>query len=497
MTHLTYIGDTDAELAGQIAQKLKEFDLQAETFEDFSGLIKRSGEQLPDIVIINAELYRDKELYRQFYSKTPTIVYAGKMPSDEILDLYYQNIKRVVIEPENLPENLAAIANMILYRRNQLRRLRQESITHGTVKSTSLVEVLQNAMVEKKSLILKVRYKSWDAKIRVYEGHVVGAESSNVNNEEALLKTLNLKDGSFEIRGYQKPDETSSISASNLALLAESKFQQGGIEVFLQEFGSGMDNPKFRVIHSNEILELPSDKLKVLDLVEEYAIFQDVLAYSPFSLAKTVETLSEFARRGLITPEKTGKTESADSFQPEDIEYIRSNLFKNGANNGALVILGVAGSGKSQLIRTLAGFQKGAIQTVQSLDFVRINLQSNLKLTVFGVSADDTFLPILEKISQGMVACTLLVDYSQKQQYEFLNYVLKQVARFYEVPVVIGLMNFHSETDNALENFRKQFDLPEEVEVIPIEPDSFNDARQLLYNLKQVSFDTGEGIPYA
>ena len=57
MTHLTYIGDTDAELAGQIAQKLKEFDLQAETFEDFSGLIKRSGEQLPDIVIINAELY--------------------------------------------------------------------------------------------------------------------------------------------------------------------------------------------------------------------------------------------------------------------------------------------------------------------------------------------------------------------------------------------------------------------------------------------------------
>ena len=497
MPYLTYIGDTDAELSGQIAQKIKEFDLQVEAFEDFSGLLKRSAEKLPDLVVLNASLYRNKELYQQFYLKTPTIVYGSKMPADEILDLYYQNIKRVVIEPDNLPGRLAAVVNMILFRRNHVRRLRQEAITHGSLQSTSLVEVLQNAMIEKKNLILKVRYKSWETRIRVYEGHVVGAESSNVNNEEALLKTLNLKDGSFEIRGYQKEDETSSVSASNLALLAESKFQQGGIKEFLKEFGFGLENPKFKVIHSNEILELPSDKLKVLDLVEEYAMFQDVLVYSPFSLSKTIETLSEFGARGLITPEKPEETESFETFQPQDIDFIRENLFGEGVNSGTLAILGAPGGGKSRMVKTLAGFQKGSIKSVQSVDFVRINLQSNIKLTVFGVSTNETFLPVLEKISQGLIACVLLVDFNQKDNYEFLNYVLKQVVRFYEVPAVIGLTNLNGDAENNIEEFGRQFEVPDGVKVLPVSTDSFNDVRQLLYNLNKYSAGSGEGETYA
>jgi signal recognition particle receptor subunit beta len=497
MAYLAYIVDTNAGLAEQISQKLKEFDLQTKVFEDFSGLLKSSAEQSPDIVVLNVSLYNDKELYQQFYLKTPTIVYASQMPPDEILDLYYQNIKRVVIEAGDLPGHLAAVVNMVLYRRNQLRRLRQESITHGSIKFTSLREVLQNAMMEKKNLVLKVRHKGWEAKIRVYEGHVVSAESSNVNNEEAVLKMLNLKNGSFVIRGYQKPEENSAISSSNVALLAEARFQQNAIQEFLNEFGVGMDNPKFRVIHSNEILELPSDKLKVLDLVEEYAMFQDVLSYSPFSLAKTIQTLAEFASRGLISPEKPEKAENFDSFQPQDIEYIREKLFREGASSGTLVILGAPGGGKTELIRTLAGFQKGSMKTVQSLDFVRVNLQSNIKLTILGVSTDETFLPILEKISRAMVACVLLIDYSQQQQYEFLKYLLNQVIRFYEVPTVIGLTNVNGGGDFSLQEFRRQFVPPHGVEVFPVETNSFEDARQLLYHLRKSPAETGEGKAYA
>jgi signal recognition particle receptor subunit beta len=130
---------------------------------------------------------------------------------------------------------------------------------------------------------------------------------------------------------------------------------------------------------------------------------------------------------------------------------------------------------------------------VRSVDFVRINLQSNLALTLFGISLEENLLSILEKISQSMVACVFLIDYTHKDQFEFLNYIFNRIVQIYPVPFVVGLTNVKGDPEKALKEVRKQFTLPENIEFVTVEVDSFGDVRKLVYGLRKVEAEIEEG----
>lgn len=492
MAYLVYIAEEFPELVEQISEQLAQAGSSTKVFNNFADLQANSERTLPDLALLNYSLLTNGDNDMELFSKVPTVVYASNMDIEKSLDLYGHGVKRIVIEPENLAAHASAAARMILYRRDVLRRSRQASVTYGTLQTFSMREVLQNALLEKKNLIIKIRHKEGDIKIRTFQGHIVNAFALNLSNEEAVLKAMQFPTGSFVIRGYYKLDEYSPVSSSTLAILAEAKFEQNEMRRFLDAFANGSSNPEFQVVSAKKGKILPPEKAEALALIEEHRAFQSIILNSRMSVLKTVRELSSLCTRGYI--KLAGEGEVLETFQQPDIDYVRERLLPEGSRGGNLVILGMPSTGRSELIRTFAGKEKGAIKSVRSVDFVRINLKSDLALTVFGISLEENLLSILEKISQSMVACIFLIDYAHKDQFEFLNYIFNRIVQIYPVPFVVGLTNVTENPEQALKEVRKQFTLPENIEFVTVRADSFGDVRKLVYGLRKVEAEIEEGI---
>ena len=492
MAYLAYIGESSSSLAEQIGEKLSAAGIKCHVFSDLSSLIENSQNILPDIVLLNPALNDDGEVAQALYRKAPTVVYAGDMDIDDQMVLYQQGVKRVIVDPgSELAGRVHAAANMVLYRRNEVRFARQQSLTHGTVQTFSLPEVLQNALLEQKNLILKIKRDGWDAKLRTFQGHIVNAYTSNLSNEEAVLKTLQLASGNFVIRGYQKPEEFSPMSASTLAILAEARFEQNEIRRFLDRVCDGKDNPRFRVAAPLGSAGADTQRKDIYRLAEAQHPFQDILLYSSAPVLKTVRMLDTLCREGYLAYE--GESVALEGFQEKDALYFREHLFAEGARSGSLAILGLPSAGRNELVRTLAGIQRSAVKSMQSIDFVRITLPGNLNLTIFGVSVEETFLPVLEKISPSLIGGIFLIDYAEPERFEFINYLASRIMQIYEIPFVVGLTHVGEDAEAALQQFRKRFNLPSGIEVLPVRPDDFADARQLLYRLRRVGTENEEG----
>jgi len=490
MAYLVYIAEEFPELIGKINDQLGQAGSSIKVFNSFASLQESSEKTLPDLALLNHSLLTNGDYDTELFSKVPTLIYASAIDIEKSLELYKHGVKRIVVEPENLAAHASAAARMILYRRDVLRRSRQASVTYGTLQTFSMREVLQNALLEKKNLIIKIRHKEGDIKIRTFQGHIVNAFALNLSNEEAVLKAMQFPTGSFVIRGYYKLDEYSPVTTSTLAILAEAKFEQNEMRRFLNAFANGSSNPEFQVVTAKKGKTLPLEKAEVLALIEEHRAFQSIILNSRMSVLKTVRELSSLCTRGYI--KLAGEGETVETFQQPDIDFLRERLLPEASRGGNLVILGMPSTGRSELIRTFAGKEKEAIKSVRSVDFVRINLQSDLALTVFGISPEKNLLSILEKISQSMVACVFLIDYTQKDQFEFLNYLFNRIVQIYPVPFVVGLTNVAGNTEQALKTVRKQFTLPESIQFVTVQADSFNDVRKLVYGLRQVEAEIEE-----
>ncbi len=488
MALVAFIGETSSELAGRIGESLKAAGMKIHVFSSMDDLVENTEKTLPDILLLNPKLVTNGVAAKVLYPKTPTMIYSSQMDADQRLDFYSQGVKRVIVEPEDLAERVASAAGMMIYRRNDMRMARLQSLTHGTVKAFSLQEVLQNALLEEKNLILKIKNDDWDAKLRLFQGHIVNAYTANLSNEAAVLKTLQLSKGSFVIRGYQKLEEFSPMSASTLAILAETKFEKKYTRHFLELRCNGVDNPEFETVAAGLEGALSDEQNKImLQLIERYRNFQDILLHSPYAILKSLRVLDRLSEMGAIAPageQPAPPRESfRESFSESDIEFLRS-LFPENAKVGSLAVLGAPTSGRSELIRAVAGFQQSTVKTVKSVDFARIPIRKDTILTLFGVSIEEAFLPILEKISESLIGCIFLIDCSNPGTFEFINYLASRIIQIYEVPFAVGLTNTGDDVEAALKMYRQHFTLPGDIPVIPVQADKFSDAKALLYQLK-------------
>ena len=91
------------------------------------------------------------------------------MEIEEKLKYYKLGAKRVIVEPVALVSMVTSVSSMIVDRHSDFRKIRQQSLNYGTLQGASLQEILQNAFLEKKNLIIKVNTNGWNAKIRIYQ----------------------------------------------------------------------------------------------------------------------------------------------------------------------------------------------------------------------------------------------------------------------------------------------------------------------------------------
>jgi len=482
MKRRIYICDTNRQIAEIFKDRLSNI-YEAETFSTLKELSTELNKNLPDLILLNPNILQKATLQEEIFKNTSVIIYAEEMDVEEKLKYYQLGVKRVIAERLELIPTVTSVCSMILDRHANFRTIRQQSLNYGTLQGFSLQEILQNAFLEKKNLIIKVQNNGWDAKIRIFQGHIINAVAPDLENEEAVLKMLHLPIGKFTIRSYRNIRKQSSGISSTPAILAELKFEQNKLEEFFKTVGS--TNPKFKLTSIKKAFSLQADEKILVGMVKKYSIFQAIQLNSPFSVLRTVRILSNLFRRKLIYLE--GEGEVFETFQDDDILYLEKNIFPEGVKDGRIVILGVPGSGKTELIRKIAGQQQVRMQTLQYLDFTRIRLKKDLNLTLFGISIDENFQPIFDNIAEGMLAYVFLVDSKMKGTFEYTKYLLKKMIQTYSVPCVVGITNIDSEDDAGLAKLRKKIEIPEEIQVLPVNPNSFKDALNLIYNLRKLS----------
>lgn len=478
-----YICDTMKERAEKISAALYNEGYGTECFSTLEDVLQKLHQSAPDLFLLNLGAIETGLAEFDWVKSVPIILYGEKLGVDEAFGYYQKGVRRVITGSENLEESVAAAAKMAIYRLIELRKFRQKSLTYGTLQGFSLFKILQNVLQEKKNFVIQIQYKNWKAKIRTFQGHIVDALTPDSLGEDAILKTLCLAQGSFLIRRYQKMEEVSPISTSTLGILAEAKYQRKEIGNFLKRFG--ISNPGFAVAPELAIAEMPPDEQALLKSITKYHAFQEVLLRCPLSTLKMLRLLNEFLDNGTVVLQGEG-SENEEMLNEQDVDYIRENLLPEGAKEGKIIIMGLPSSGKTQFVRTFAGLREVQLKVVQSVEFARIPLDQELNLIVFGLSIDQNFHPLLNKLSEGMLACIFLIDFSQKSKFDYTKYVLHQVLQNYSVPFVIGLTNVPEEPGDAVEIIREKFQVPAVIEIIPTRPESFGHIRQLLYNLKKI-----------
>ncbi len=486
MSYLIYIGDPSLPSAQLLEDLLKDAGFYTRTFTGLSELLDRSGKTLPDVQVLHPGLLLEGRLPRNIFYRVPTLVYGENFNPDQLETLYRFGVKRVISggDDEDVMISVVATTKMMLYRQNELRRVQREYLTHGSLETFSLQEVLQNALLEKKNLKIKIKNGKEDAKLRTYQGHLISAFRGNLTGEEAVLKTLQMPEGAFVIRAYQKNEEFSPISASTLALLAEAQHSATLINRFCEKIGT--EDPELKLVSSKKGLRVSRPEARLLQAVRNHKTLRDVLAHSPMSIRKSLKTLGKFHLSGILHfgGEKKQIAQPVRRFKAEEIAYIREKLMPTNGKQGTLAVLGLPSSGRNELVRTLAGNQQSAVKTMQSLDFTRISLGKNLSMVVLGASIEESFLTVLDKLSNSLIGCILLLDNRQPDKFEFIDYLFKRLVQIYPIPYVVGLTHTQNE-EKDVASLRQRFNVPSGIDAFAVKPDDFDSIMELFYQLKE------------
>lgn len=483
MKRLIYIGDKNYRIADIFKEKFFSDENLIETFSDLQEVLSKLEKNSPDLILLNQNLFSNPKPSPEIFANTALVVYAEKMEVEEKLAFYQIGAKRVIVEPVELISAVVTVGSIILNRYKEFHQVRQQLLNYGILQGYSLQDILQNAFLEKKNLIIKVSNNGWSAKIRTMQGHIVNAVAPDMRDEEAVLKTLHLPIGKFIIRRFQRDEKITTDIPSTPAILAQLRSEQKELQEFFEKTGSS--NPKFKLAIEEDDLFLGQHKKRLLELIKKYAAFQKVQVHSPFPFLQTLRTISDLFERKLIKLEGAGG--AIESFSEKDIQYMEESIFPENAEDARIIVLGAPGSGKSSLIHKIAGRQPGKPQSIKYMDFARVQLRENLKLTLFGISIDENFWPVFEKLSEGMLAYIFLIDFQQKESFEYTKYLLAKMLQTYNIPVVVGVTRIESRVNQALAKIRKMLEIPGEVPVLAIDAGSFQDCQELFLNLRKPS----------
>ncbi len=489
-----FIGDSNSETVAALSAGLDQKELKIRKFSSLEALGEGMNENQPDVVVINADFLHNGNGQTSAVTRLPVIAYTSDVELQNRLRLYDLGVSRVEFYDDAFLRRLPQILRLLTPAGHATADA--GTVTSGSLGSFSLREVLYNAMMEKKSLSLKVSNGRAGARITTLQGHIIEADSGLNSGEEAVLKALQLADGTFKIRSHEQRFARSEIASSVLALLSEGGFQKRRVARIFEEHAPDVVNPGLRALKSKNGVAPDDAAAAVLGLIPANGVISvaELLLKSPLSSSVIIQQIEELFDIGLL---KAIAMETGGEVR-EDIDWtaLTNLLFKEDVKQGSLVALGLPSSGRSEFIRTFAGLQREPFKSTHALDFTRLKLEDDRSLTLFGISTQEAFLPVMEKIANGMLACVFLIDGSEPEQFEFANYILKQVTQMFECPFVIGLTNYSGEAPAAVASFITQFDVPPGLEVVPFKPHSFDAILDVLGQLKEVELPDEEEQGY-
>lgn len=406
-------------------------------------------------------------------------VYGSGIPAETRVRLLRQGIFRILPVIEGNEGILYKYLQMHLRQRKELIPRYLRAVTFADLRDLPLRDVLLNSVKERKNLIFKIEDGPWKAKMRVFQGKIIEALTPPLGGIDATISILNHPKGQVRLQGYNKEQEVCTFESSTLGAVAEADYESRIIRQFAEQFRS--TNPAFLVADSAAGASLSGEERDLLKRVSAHRHFYDVLVNSPSGFLPTFRLLERLYQSGMLLFDSS--EEERTGFTEEDISFLQKNLFPPETREGRLMVLGYPSSGKSEIIHKLAEACQSSVKKAKSVEFARLKLAPDLILNVFGISIDAYFQPIIQKLSDNMLAYIFVVDYSHRKNRDYLKYLYQQILAKYAVPSVVALTHAVGDPQKAAAEIRETLGTPPKIQIVPVNPSDFFQIRKLLYSL--------------
>lgn len=479
MTKLIYFIEPEKSFADEVSKTFSEAGYSIEIFSDLNDLTSQSTEKTPEIIFFQQKAIPANIDSHQMIRDQYSVIYGDKIDVDEKLKYYGLGFSRVLDKNFSEPILLLHFLNLYLYNKYELQPLISSRVTQGNLREFKLVDILYNSIFVKRNLIIKIEEDHWFAKIRTFQGQIIEAVCPGKEGIEAVLEILRHQNGRLRLQSYDKSNEVSQAICSTFALVNETKYEEQAFHNFQLKIGN--KNPIFRKKSRFKNKFLPYEQEEIFKLVNGYDGLHTILRKSPFGLLTTIRSLEDLLQMKAISYDK--KKAKSNQFTSEDLELMRERLLAPGNNNGVVLILGGKDSGKADFMKTLAEQSGLDLEIVENVESLILPLEEEATLQVIGIPIDADFGDFIRENSDYISSSILMVNYKNKENFEYLKYFLKQFLANYNISLVIGLTNLEDTSEETFELAHRELEVPLQIEMISIKPDDFWHIRRIFYQM--------------
>ena len=492
MTKTVYICAADEDLAARLGTHLESAGIQVRLFSDFQRMMQWMAEELPALVVVEAAFQVPEELWNRLFVTVPTVVVSQQLVLPQRLQFFQLGAHDVLSLHYHGEAVLSPLVNNLLFRLRDLNDVRYQSLTTGNLEIFSLFEIFETAFKEEKSLLIKITFQDWRTTVRLGMGHILSVTPAHPDEHplDTLLKVFLLPGGSFITRKFEMKQPEKTPFPSVIGILVEARYWQRQFQDLLNQWG--LKNPVMEINEKKgKKASLTPVASRLLQTLRQFPVLHEAFIHTPGNFGQILHAAHHLFKHHIILPvDQTPETK--DTLSDADVQFLRQHIFPENVTFGKLIVLGLPSSGKSELIRTFAGLNQAPLKQVQSLDFTRIRLTEELQLALFGVSIEENFQPILEKLSEGVLAMIFLVDYQKPERFEYTKYLIQSLINTYDVYFVVGVTNFGADSEAAIQKVRRELAVPDAIKVLAVNPVAFAEVRRLLYQLQRLPRSVSE-----
>ncbi len=474
----------------------------------YDGL-EKAKKMKPDLILLDTEVpdlsgneFMSKLRKSAEASDIPVIFLSTREGVQDRIKAYLEGAKDYIVKPMHLSEIVARVRMILsrLERRAQEKEEKTETMK-GTLEQKNLASLIEELGMKQATGILSLSSSSGKSgQVFFREGKIMNAIAGTFRGERAIYRMIPWASGQYHFV-EQFVDIKDEIGLSNLGLLVQAKRRLKKREELLAQLPSGhtvftLSSIFLKIIEKRK---LQPDVVQFIQLFDGQRSVLQIVEDSYYDDLVTLERIAKMYEQGFLTeikPQKTAVVEEEKEppprreafFTEEEYEtFVRRVLRAASQKRRALLVLGTAGSGKSDFVRIMVGntYRTKTLKNIlpHPVDMGKFQATRELELTVLGIPVEKTLRVFVETLEDNMLGYIILISAIEPETFDYISYLIKTFRNRYQLPYAIAITNLRHPQAMEIETLAQRLGLESYEELLSCNPQDPNNIKMILLNM--------------
>jgi len=483
MAPIIYLVESDQKLAQEIVNPAIKNGFEIYIFSRFSDLLKDLQKNLPSAIFLRDDLLPQSPFELRLLSHFYTLVYGRQFDPDKRIFFYNLGVKRVVDGVFFKPATVSLLLKHYLYSQKEMPANYLNKMVKKSLNEQSLLDLLQQCRLEKKSVSCKMIDNEWSAKLRIHNGLIEYAFCSGNQGTAAVIEILHHHRGEMFLNYFSDSHPAALFDASTQVHILEYKYQLKLLTEFQEK--CGQSNPVFSRVGEAKDSSLSDADKTVLKILSHHLSLRKLLKLSNLSFLQTFRSLERLFKDGIVTIQPIG--EEKQQFSEEDFELFHDKFFRQGQKFGQILVLGSTESAKHSVIDRIAQSVGSKVTVNNSVEIMELDLEKYARIYFVALPLNDQIFQLLSSFITDLMASVFIVDLAEKKEMDYQKYFLRQFLNQYSMPLVVGVINFTGSAEETVQQVKRNLEIPSHVPVSTFSLQNFSEIRELFMKLTESS----------